>query len=215
MNKYTFQSAITLSNYFFHFNSCVLFCLFKDQRVFFGLIDQNMKSNIKKTPKSRPPEIWRFFWTNIKSFEKIFFTGSLTGSESEIHKFDQATEIIWVEITSSYYQFCYVLAVHSKTWICLLKDQKGRIYYSKKEDATVKIHLSAYFLQKWMCQRFRKCLTVYLILNNVHFRCFDRRFVRNSQVLFISIRAIFYNSSRFLGCYTRLDFFNEKLGQNG
>ena len=49
-----------------------------------------------------------------------------------------------------------------------------------------------------MCQQVRKCLTVYLILNNVHFRCFDRRFVRNSQVLFISNRA--YISSRFTEC---------------
>ena len=34
--------------------------------------------------------------------------------------------------------FCQVLVVHSKTWVCLLKDEKGRICYSKKEDATVK-----------------------------------------------------------------------------
>jgi len=24
-------------------------------------------------------------------------------------------------------------------WVCLLKDEKGRIFYSKKEDATVKL----------------------------------------------------------------------------
>ena len=59
----------------------------------------------------------------------IFFTGSLTGSESEIYRFDQATEVIWVEATSSYsmshiISFCYVLVVHSKMWACLLKDKK-------------------------------------------------------------------------------------------
>ena len=41
------------------------------------------------------------------SFElfKKNFTGSLTGSESKIHRFDQATEVISVEVTSSYYKF--------------------------------------------------------------------------------------------------------------
>ena len=39
-----------------HINSCVLFCLLKDKRVFLGLPDQKMKSNIKMTPKT-PPEI--------------------------------------------------------------------------------------------------------------------------------------------------------------
>ena len=38
--------------------------------------------------------------------------------------------------------FCYVLVFHSKTWVCLLNDQKGRIYYSEKEDATVKVYPS-------------------------------------------------------------------------
>ena len=53
------------------------------------------------------------------------FKGSLTGSESEVHRFDQATEVIWVEATSSYVCLC-------------LKNEKGRIFYSKKKDATVK-----------------------------------------------------------------------------
>ena len=34
--------------------------------------------------------------------------------------------------------FCYVLVVHSKTWVCLLKDEKDASIIVKKEDATVK-----------------------------------------------------------------------------
>ena len=41
----------------------------------------------------------------LKNCSKIFFTGSLTGSESEIHRFDQSTEVIWVRAISSYHQF--------------------------------------------------------------------------------------------------------------
>jgi len=36
------------------FNSCVLFCLSKDKRVFFGLFDPMMKSNINTTLQESP-----------------------------------------------------------------------------------------------------------------------------------------------------------------
>ena len=38
--------------------------------------------------------------------------------------------------------FCQVLVVHSKTWVRLFKDEKGRICYGSKEDATVKMVLN-------------------------------------------------------------------------
>ena len=75
------------------FNSCILFCPF---------FDQKMKSSHKMTPKS-PPDGGSF--EPIKIFSKIFFTGSLTGSEPENNTFDQPTEDLWVEATSSFYQF--------------------------------------------------------------------------------------------------------------
>ena len=34
-------------------------------------------------------------------------------------------------------RFFSVLDVHSRRWVCLLKDRNGRIYYRKKEDTTV------------------------------------------------------------------------------
>ena len=49
----------------------------------------------------------------------MFFTGSLTGSESEIHRFDQPTEVILL--------------------VCLLKDEKDASIIVTKEDATVKL----------------------------------------------------------------------------
>ena len=35
-------------------NSCVLFCLLKDEREFFGFPDQKLQSNVQTTPKSSP-----------------------------------------------------------------------------------------------------------------------------------------------------------------
>ena len=94
-------------------NSYVLFCLLNDKRVFFGLFDQKKVSNfefniIVKRPPKTPLKFDSGSFETIKKFSKIFFTGSLTGSGSEIHRFYQATEVIWVEgleATSSYYQF--------------------------------------------------------------------------------------------------------------
>ena len=38
----------------FELNSCVFFCLLKDKRVFFGLFDEKMKSNIQTTHQESP-----------------------------------------------------------------------------------------------------------------------------------------------------------------
>ena len=75
------------------FNSCVLFCLLKDKRVFFGHPDQKMKSNIKMTPKTTLKFDGGSFEA-IKFFSKFFFTGCLTGSESENRRYDQPAEVI-------------------------------------------------------------------------------------------------------------------------
>ena len=49
---------------------CVLFCLFKDKRVFLGLFDPKMKSNIYTMLQESP---WRrFFWANQFFFENFF-----------------------------------------------------------------------------------------------------------------------------------------------
>ena len=71
------------------------FRLLKDKRLFFGLFDQKMKLN--KGGSFEP-----------KKFSGNFFTGSLTGSESEIHRFDQPTEFIKLLCS-----IAYTLVVHS------------------------------------------------------------------------------------------------------
>ena len=87
----------------YQLNSCVFFCLLKDKRMFFGLSTRRWSKMLKQ-----PPRVHLKF--DDGSFEpiknsKIVFTGSLTGSGSEIHRFYQATEVIWVEATSSCSQF--------------------------------------------------------------------------------------------------------------
>ena len=110
------------------FNSCVFFCRLKDKRVFFALLGSKGGS-----------------FEPINFFSKIFFTGSLTGSQSEIHRFEpkenhltRRPKLYEFRQYPNTISFCYVLVVQSKTLACLLKDEKGRICYSKKEDATVK-----------------------------------------------------------------------------
>ena len=63
------------------------------KRVFFGLFDQKMKSNISSTPPRVTPKFDGGSFELIKKIPKIF-TGSLTGIEAETHRFDQATEVI-------------------------------------------------------------------------------------------------------------------------
>ena len=61
-----------------------------------------------------------------------FFTGRLTGSESEIRRFDQSTEVICVMATSSYHQFFLPISGSLLNVGLSSKRRKGRICYSKK-----------------------------------------------------------------------------------
>ena len=63
----------------------------------------------------------------------------MTGSESKIHRFDQPTELQSPKLYEfgehpHSIGFGYVLVVHSKTWVCLLKDEKDPSVIVKKED---------------------------------------------------------------------------------
>ena len=52
-----------------------------------------------------PHLIWPWFFWAHKNNSKIFFNGSLTGSGSKVHRFDQPTEVIRFWATLSYYHF--------------------------------------------------------------------------------------------------------------
>ena len=80
----------------------VAFCLKIGWSLFFEFYHKN-------------PEIWRrFFWAN-RIFRKIF-TGSLSGSEPEIHRFIKSIEDIGV------WSFRYLLVVHFEKWVCPIDD---------------------------------------------------------------------------------------------
>ena len=75
---------------------------FKDKRVFFGLFDRRWSQILTRSPKT-PLKFDGGSFEPIKKFRKFFFIGSLTGSESENHRYDQSAEVIWIKATSSYY----------------------------------------------------------------------------------------------------------------
>ena len=95
--------------------------------------------------------LWMSFHLNknIPSFYSSFYSWFDVGAFEPIKFFRKFfSPEVWPEVSRKFidltsrpklYQqhrhtisFCYVLVVHSKMWVCLLKDEKGRIYYSKK-----------------------------------------------------------------------------------
>ena len=91
--------------YYNHFvNSCAFFCLLRQEDVFRAFPSEDEVKHSNDPPRA----LLKFdggSFEPIKFFSKIFFTGSLTGSESEIFRFDKPIKVILVEATSSCYQF--------------------------------------------------------------------------------------------------------------
>ena len=86
---------------------------------------------IKNVRKFLSPEVWPEV---SRKYKKLFSWAN----KYELRQHAQA------------FSFCPVLTVHStRRWVCLLKDRNGRICYTKKEDATVKLLImTIYYFRK-------------------------------------------------------------------
>ena len=74
----------------------------KTRGCFSGFLTRRWSQTLTRPCKS-PPDGGSFGPINF--FSKTFFIRSLTGSEPDIHRFDQPTEAIWLKATSAYYLF--------------------------------------------------------------------------------------------------------------
>ena len=70
------------------------FLSFKRQEGVFWAFRPEDEVKHSNDPQESPLKFDGGFFEPIKFFLKIFFTGSLTGNESETHGFDQSTESI-------------------------------------------------------------------------------------------------------------------------
>ena len=88
-------------------NSCVLFCLLEDKRLFFGLPDQKIKSNIKKAPETDGG-----FFEAIKNFSKHFLTEVWPEVSQKIIGMTSRLKLYEFEQHPHAISFCQVLVVH-------------------------------------------------------------------------------------------------------
>ena len=103
-------------------NSCVLFCLLKDKRVFSGFSTRRWSQTLKRPPTS-PTQIWRrFFWAH-NFFSKIFSPEVWPEVSRKSIDLTSRPKLYELRQHPHTISFLKVLVVQSKTWVCLLRQK--------------------------------------------------------------------------------------------